>query len=326
MLAAIIDQRDRMPCLFEIIDQHAAFGAPGRTLHHADGIHAVAVAIAQRVRRPVGRDAWGDVQLVAFATQAEQRFDDQAIHPAGRAGVPGPAAATDVRRDRIHVRGDDVRLDLVHTHLLRCACMVERIDHAQQFPGAFAIAELGECHRRPDCCVGVLAAVLAHTGYIATDVAGIVHGRVEWRIEQLDQLRIASHQMCVERGHRLACAVGIAGAGKYRPALRDRIDVAFVALRRTQRRAVVEPRAPIPGAVPAVLFEALAQLFGRIHAMIGERGVGARAGNAGELRQRVEQEETQPHALALAALAHAIHAVVPVAAAHQRQAAFAEQR
>ncbi len=53
-------------------------------------------------------------------------------------------------------------------------------------------------------------------------------------------------------------------------------------------------------------------------------GVAAAAGKLGELRQHVVQEEREPDAFALAVLADQVHAVVPVAAAHQRQAVGAE--
>ena len=67
--------------------------------------------------------------------------------------------------------------------------MVHRVDHVQQLPRAFAIAERGERHRGPDRAVRVLAAVLAHAGHVAADVAGVRPALVERRIEQLDQLR-----------------------------------------------------------------------------------------------------------------------------------------
>ena len=57
---------------------------------------------------------------------------------------------------------------------------------------------------------------------------------------------------------------------------------------------------------------------------IGQRRVAALPRQFGELREHVKQEERQPHALASAVLADEIHAVVPVAAAHQRQAVLAE--
>ena len=47
-------------------------------------------------------------------------------------------------------------------------------------------------------------------------------------------------------------------------------------------------------------------------------------GDAGELRERRVQEPAEPDALALALASDAVHAVVPVAGAHQRQAVAAD--
>ena len=49
-------------------------------------------------------------------------------------------------------------------------------------------------------------------------------------------------------------------------------------------------------------------------------GISARLGDGNERGQRGMQEPAQPHALAASSLAHPVHAVVPVARAHQRQA------
>ena len=108
-----------------------------------------------------------------------------------------------------------------------------------------------------------------------------------------------------------------AGAGKNRPALRDRIDLAFFVRGRAERRAVVEVRPAIPLAVPAVLLDISAQSAGFDRVPVGERRVAAPPRQLGELREHVKQEERQPDALALAVLADEIHAVVPVAAAHR---------
>jgi hypothetical protein len=56
--------------------------------------------------------------LIAFEIHAQQGFNQQPIHPVGGTGIPGPTAATDVRRDRIDIGGDDVRLDFVVGNLL----------------------------------------------------------------------------------------------------------------------------------------------------------------------------------------------------------------
>ena len=56
----------------------------------------------------------------------------------------------------------------------------------------------------------------------------------------------------------------------------------------------------------------------------GPGGVAAPAGQFDELRQHLVEEEPEPDALALAVLADQVHAVIPVAAADQRQAVSPE--
>ena len=59
-------------------------------------------------------------------------------------------------------------------------------------------------------------------------------------------------------------------------------------------------------------------------AAIGEVGARHHLGHLFHLGQQVDQEEGNPDALAFAAHADAAHAVVPVAASHQRQPMFAD--
>lgn len=59
---------------------------------------------------------------------------------------------------------------------------------------------------------------------------------------------------------------------------------------------------------------------GLLRAALDERGVALAAGDIYELLQHLVEEETQPHAFALALFTDAVHAVVPIAAADQRQA------
>src|SRR3546814_1239753 len=110
---------------------------------------------------------------------------------------------SDVWFDRVHVGGDHVGFHLVGRDALGAVAVVDRVDHAEQFPRARMVAEFGEGHRRPHRRVRVLAAVLAYAGHVAADVAGILRGLVERRIEQLHQAGVAPHQVLVERVHRL---------------------------------------------------------------------------------------------------------------------------
>ncbi|MNM60739.1 hypothetical protein D3C81_720290 [compost metagenome] len=74
-----------------------------------------------------------------------------------------------------------------------------------------------------------------------------------------------------------------------------------------------------------MLFQVLAQAFGLLLAPLRTGGIATRVGQPDEAVQRVMQEEPEPHTFTALLVADAVHAVVPVAAAHQRQTALAEQ-
>ncbi len=75
-----------------------------------------------------------------------------------------------------------------------------------------------------------------------------------------------------------------------------------------------------------MLLEVAAQRGALRLAPLRERAVAARARDLGESLEHGAQEEAQPDALAAALDADAVHAVVPVARAHQRQAVRAESQ
>ncbi len=68
----------------------------------------------------------------------------------------------------------------------------------------------------------------------------------------------------------------------------------------------------------------LAKLGGLGYATRRERLIVAQACDGHEVNQHVVQKERQPHTLALAGVTHQVHAVVPVPAAHERQAVGSE--
>lgn len=63
--------------------------------------------------RPISGDAGVDLQYIAKAGDTQDGFEAQAVHPAGCAGVPGPASTAGIRREAADVGGDDIRLHLV---------------------------------------------------------------------------------------------------------------------------------------------------------------------------------------------------------------------
>ena len=170
----------------------------------------------------------------------------------------------------------------------------------------------------------VLAAVLANARRIALDVAGIERRLVEWRREQQRQLILRPDQLAFDRRHGAGRALGIGRARDHRPGLRDRIDPAFVARRRAERRAVVEPGAPIPVAIPGLALERGLQRAGVRSPRCGAGRVAARVGERREGAERRVKQPAEPDALALAKFADAVHAVVPVAGADQRQSVRAD--
>ncbi|MNV23964.1 hypothetical protein D3C71_1150050 [compost metagenome] len=74
-----------------------------------------------------------------------------------------------------------------------------------------------------------------------------------------------------------------------------------------------------------MLFQVLAQAFGLLLAPLRTRCIAMRVGQPDEAAERVMQEEAKPHAFTALLVADAVHAVVPIPAAHQWQAALAEQ-
>ena len=100
-------------------------------------------------------------------------------------------------------------------------------------------------------------------------------------------------------------------AGKAGEALADQVDARHFAIRRAQRAAVLIPGTQKPLACPGSLHGALQLDALRVqlpaHAFLAQRG---------KFAQHHDQKEAQPRAFA----AHTIHAIVPVAALHQRNA------
>ena len=101
-------------------------------------------------------------------------------------------------------------------------------------------------------------------------------------------------------------------------------DLAFIVRRRSQSRAVIEPAATIPAAIPSLPLE-------RSFECCGMRTPGDTAADFSsclcDRSKRIqgrEQEPAQPDTFALSSFADTIHAVIPVAGADQRQSVHAQ--
>ena len=273
---------------------------------------------------PSARQARPDDELVAALRDAEHRLDRGTVHPRRRAGVPAPAAAADVGRRAVDVAGHHVGLDPVRLGAAGAARPVRRAQVGEVAVGGVAVAERRLRHHRPDAGVRILAAVLAHAGRIGLDVAGARLGVGERRIEQADEAGVAVDELAVERGHRLARERLGRRAREHRPRLRDQVDAALGVGARAERRAVVEEGAPVPLAVPARGLQRVAPAARGLLPARGALVLAALLGDRREAPDEIAQEPGEPHRFAAALVADAVHAVVPVAGAHQRQAVRAD--
>src|SRR5439155_11092819 len=187
-----------------------------------------------------------------------------------------------------------------------------------------SITECGESNDRPCSGMGVLAAVFPDAGRIALDVSGIERRAIKRRREEQRQTVVRVNELLVHGGHGTQGASRIRRPGEYAPRLRDRVDPAFVARVRAERRSIVVIAAPVPFAVPTVSLKRSLQPS-RVRAPL--RGARLFTTSARQRRERAKrrvQEPAEPDALAFALLADPVHTVVPVARADQRQAVFAD--
>jgi hypothetical protein len=124
--------------------------------------------------------------------------------------------------------------------------------------------------------------------------------------------------------HRLTGALRVAGAADHRPALRQRIDLAFEVCLRAKRFATVKIGAPIPLAVPCIFLDISLQLLRLRQATLRETRVPTPARNFSKLPEHVVKKEREPDAFAAAFFSHQVHPVIPIAGAHQGQTVLAE--
>src|SRR6185437_3204967 len=172
---------------------------------HADRVAgAAAVPVVELEAGRCFRYAGVDAQRVALLAETKDGFQPRAVQPRGRTGVPGPAAAAGQRAHRVHIGARDVGLDLVTRRRVCIIAVTDRVEEPEQLAGAVAVAQRGPGEDRPHRAVGVLAAILAHTGRVALDVARILRiALIERRREQAREPVFAVDQLALVRRHRL---------------------------------------------------------------------------------------------------------------------------
>ncbi|MNR16140.1 hypothetical protein D3C85_1327160 [compost metagenome] len=87
--------------------------------------------------------------------------------------------------------------------------------------------------------------------------------------------------------------------------------------------SVIEPGTAIPGAVPGTLVEVALQCHRAVAAAFGKCVIPVQASGHRKLLQHLIAEEAQPDTFTCTQMADAIHAVIPVTGAHQRQSVMA---
>src|SRR5690606_9071949 len=205
-----------------------------------DLVHGVGMAVPYPKPVPGRGDARGYLEgIAAFDPDAEDGFQADAQHPSGRAGVPGPSPASDVRRRAVDVGGYHVRLDAVALHARLRAAVRDRAEHLEERRRAVTSAGLGHRLHDPECGVRVLASVFAYAGQVPADVAGVVRGAVKRRREQADDAGLLIDQVLLEGIERLARTRFRSRSGEHGPGLREGIDLRLVVLGGAQRVAVV---------------------------------------------------------------------------------------
>ena len=196
--------------------------------------------------------------------------------------------------------------------------MANRQQHIDDRVRPFGIAHARVGERRPARRVRVLRAVFANARRIRRDIARIAFS-IERRREQPNGGGFFIHQLFPYGVHRRCAPAGIQPR-QHRPCLRNHIDPAADVVRAAQMASFVIIGAQIPFSVPAAGFHRSAHSIaqrGKVCAVFSVR----RDGRIFHCTYR--HEFAQPYAFAAPLRADAVHAVVPIAAAHQRKAVFA---
>ena len=177
MLGPVVDERHRVVGLHDRGPASpSSRRSPSRSgaLPQRDLVHRRAEPVADREPGPARRQARREAQPVRLASDARaatRRSAGTSSRPSRctRSSRRGRCAAGRRRRRRRRRRARPCRSRC----LPACARGSTGLISVSELPGALAIAQRGERHRRPDRGVRVLAAVLAHAGHVAVDVAGI---------------------------------------------------------------------------------------------------------------------------------------------------------
>ena len=102
---------------------------------------------------------------------------------------------------------------------------------------------------------------------------------------------VPANEAPIHRVHGHARARDIPRSGEHRPALRNRIDLAFGIAYRPERRAIIEVGTEIPPFIPAMLLDSLAHVGRLSLATFSEGQVTTQACHLREPHEHVIQEK-----------------------------------
>ena len=260
---------------------------------------------------------------VAFVqADAQNPLDRQAPCPGRRSSIPAPSSLSDMLSARAYVTGDDIGFDPVESDFVRIVRPPYGADHLEYPVRPVGLPRLGESQAQPSGSVAVLPAILAQSGRIGANIAGIAWPLVEWRPEQPYQTGILVDQFRPGGIERCFHTVRI-GPSERRPRLRDGIDPAFPFAGRPERVAIVVVGAAIPVTVPARLLRPPDQRRSLFRPVAAFRLSTQPRLEIGEHACTDRGKPGKPDAFAFSGTADPVHTVVPVSRAHQRKAVSA---
>jgi hypothetical protein len=155
-----------------------------------------------------------------------------------------------MRQSGVHVPGHHVRLGLIAENVRGRPPVVDGVQQVEELRGLVPASEPRQGHHDPNGRVRVLPAILPDARRVPLDVAGVLRGSIEWRIEQQQHLRPPRYEKCPDRIHRALGKSERDGVRQDGPRLRDGVDAALIVLRRSQRRTVIVVPPSVPLTIP----------------------------------------------------------------------------
>src|SRR3954447_9050349 len=135
----------------------------------------------------------------------------------------------------------------------------------------------------------------------------------------MNDARAAIYEPTLDGGNRRFCAILRCHSRYHCPRLNQRINLAFIALGRTDRLAIIVISAPIPLAVPAACVQRAAKTFAIRLISCHTLRIASLQTYRQHALEHIVDKKPEPDALSPALPANAAEPIVPVAATNERQ-------